>query len=462
MRRVMLGLGTATVLVLGSGNRAQIVVVEVLPSSDTLVVGDTLWIRAIARDSGLSIVRGLQVTWASSRPAVIPVSGNKDSIRVTAGPSLGSAIIRATVENRSDSAWITVVSLSVSPTNASTAVGGTIPFTATVRDASGTGLSRPLSWSSGNPSVVEVTGGGPTAMARGVRGGTTQVVVATGRGARANGTITIIDSTTPSGECSEPRPEWLWCDDFEIDRLAAYFEHDKAGGRFRRDSTAGRNGSYGMRATFLDRGRSAGTLKVAVGRAPSGIHAVDTSKTARRELYWRVFVRHDTAWSPTTGARLIQGTSLVNRRRSQAMAAYVWSGDSRPTRLAADPASGTDAAGNVRTTRYDDFANLRWIGPAYTAAEVLDTTRARQWQCIEAFARLNSPGQADAVFRVWVDTTLQAQRTGFNWVGSYRDFGLNAVAIENILNGPAVAYQERSYDNLIVSTAPIGCAAGSR
>jgi uncharacterized protein YjdB len=452
---------SAAVIVVAGAN--PVWSVDVVPFADTLVVQDTLWLRAVVRDSSGSVLTGQQVTWSSTRPSVAPVSGTADSVRVRAGLALGSAIIRATVQNRSDSAWLTVLSLSVNPATATTTIGGTLMFTAMVRDSSGTLVPRQLFWSSTNQAVARILSStSSTASVQGVGGGSAQVIVATRRGASASAAVTVTDTTTRIGECSGRKPEWLWCDDFETDRLAAYFDYDDARERFVRDSSAGRNSSFGMRARFLAGLRRAGVLKVGIGRTPVGIRPADSAREARRELYWRVFVQHDTGWSAETGARLLQGTSLVNRLGAQAMAAYAWSGDARPRFLAADPASGTDAAGNVRTNRYDDFANLRWLGPTYSRNPVLDSTRAGQWQCVEAYARLNTAGRPDAVFRLWVNDSLEAERTGFNWVGDYRDFGLNAIIIENILGDHASRDHERRYDNLVVSTARIGCNAGVR
>src|SRR5438046_3131352 len=41
-------------------------------------------------------------------------------------------------------------------------------------------------------------------------------------------------------ECASPHPAWLWCDDFEQDRLSRYFEYDNAGGKFARVAEIGR------------------------------------------------------------------------------------------------------------------------------------------------------------------------------------------------------------------------------
>src|ERR1051325_4995332 len=59
-------------------------------------------------------------------------------------------------------------------------------------------------------------------------------------------------------ECATPRVGWIWCDDFEEDRLRQYFEYDSAGGSFVRAAGVGRDGSFGMRARFARGQTSAG------------------------------------------------------------------------------------------------------------------------------------------------------------------------------------------------------------
>ena len=40
-------------------------------------------------------------------------------------------------------------------------------------------------------------------------------------------------------ECATPKPGWVWCDDFEQDRLRQYFEYDDASHSFVRATGAG-------------------------------------------------------------------------------------------------------------------------------------------------------------------------------------------------------------------------------
>jgi hypothetical protein len=122
-----------------------------------------------------------------------------------------------------------------------------------------------------------------------------------------------------------------------------------------------------------------------------------------------------------------------------------------------DPASGTDAAGNLKTTKYNDFANLRWLGLNAGRTPVFAGDNLGKWHCVEAYTRLNDAGLSNGVFRMWVNGSLDAERTGLNWIGSYSAYGINAVFFENYWNAGSPRTQERYFDNLVVSRQRIGC-----
>jgi hypothetical protein len=135
----------------------------------------------------------------------------------------------------------------------------------------------------------------------------------------------------------------------------------------------------------------------------------------------------------------------------------VWSGGANHNYLVLDPASGTDLAGNLVTTSYNDFPNLRWLGISSSATPIFDAAHVGSWYCIETHVKLNSSGQSDGVFELWIDGNAEASRTGLNWVGSFSAYGINAVYLENYWNSGSPATQERYFDNLVVSTQRIGC-----
>jgi hypothetical protein len=261
------------------------------------------------------------------------------------------------------------------------------------------------------------------------------------------------------GECTRSVAEWIWCDDFEQDRLTSYFEYDTARGSFRRLDGAGVHGSFAMEARFAAAQNDAGSLHLAFGRTPQPhFRPVDDGTAQYREIYWRMFLRTQKGWVGGGGNKLSRATSLISRTSwAQAMIAHVWSGSRFKDHLVIDPASGTDASGLVRTTRYNDFPNLRWLGAAAGVTPIFDAEHRGSWYCIEAHVRLNTPGQQDGVFELWIDDHPEASRSELNWVGSFEEYGINAVFLENFWSEGSPVEQKRYFDNFVVSRARIGC-----
>src|SRR5690606_34824705 len=101
-----------------------------------------------------------------------------------------------------------------------------------------------------------------------------------------------------ANECATPGAGWIWCDDFEQNRLSSYFEYDDANGRFARTASGGVDGTYGMRALFNQGDVGAGSLHLAFGRTPqSYIRPVDAGTANYREVYWRMYLRHQEGWT---------------------------------------------------------------------------------------------------------------------------------------------------------------------
>ena len=188
------------------------------------------------------------VTWGSSNTGAATVNGSG----LVTGVGAGSATIMATSEGQSGTAAITVAivpvaSVTVSPASANVTVGQTVQLTATPRDANGSPLAgRVVAWGSSNTAAATINGSG---LVTGVGAGSA-TITATSEGQSGTSAITVPPPPPPPGsaECAVPQPGWIWCDDFEQDRLGQYFEYVDDGGSFVRASGVGLNGSAGMRA----------------------------------------------------------------------------------------------------------------------------------------------------------------------------------------------------------------------
>src|SRR5216117_2078131 len=274
------------------------------------------------------------------------------------------------------------------------------------------------------------------------------------------GQTTAAGSSSAAGECATPQAGWIWCDDFEQNRLGQYFEYDSSSGDFVRAAGVGMDGSYGMRVHFAAGQVSAGSLHLAMGKVPdSYFRTVDAGTAIYRNVYWRMYVRNQTGWSGGGGYKLSRAISFATSTWAEAMMAHVWGDPPGAGELDLDPASGTDAAGNLLTTKYNDFANMRWLGAQSGVTPLFDASHVGQWYCVEAHAQLNDAGLSNGMFEFWINGNLEARETGLNWLGSFSAYGINALFFENYWNTGAPVAQERYFDNIVISTEPIGCVS---
>jgi hypothetical protein len=266
-----------------------------------------------------------------------------------------------------------------------------------------------------------------------------------------------------ASECSSnwktQHPEWIWCDDFETDKTTSYFEKT---GPFNRIAGVGLDGTYGMQSTWTPGLSDGGSLKLAFGLTPpgSGIAppaGVDNA-TKFREVYYRVYLRSQTGWNSTNQSKFSRATSFVAADWSQAMIAHLWSNDTGNNNfLRVDPASCV-SGGALQCAGYNDFAHIAWLGGVNGTTAVFASPNSGTWNCIEAHVKLNDAALANGIDEFWVDNHLEASSTNLNFVGSYSAYGINAILLENYINGGAPQAQSRYWDNLVVSTQRIGCA----
>ena len=263
-----------------------------------------------------------------------------------------------------------------------------------------------------------------------------------------------------ANECDEQEQEWIWCDDFERDRSSDYFE-----GSTNRVPGSGVVGSTGAAFQFEAGSQSGGGFKIAFGRTPDSYFSpVDDGSMDYREIYWRMFLFLPEDWVGFGGGKLSRATVFANADWAQAMIAHVWSGgNSGPNAplLLLDPASGTDELGNLRSTGYNDFDNLRWLGQRYSNFQIFAPENRGKWHCIEARAKLNDPGMTNGIFQLFINDNLENGSTDLNWLGSFDDFGINTVLFENYWNSGSPVTQTRYFDNLVISTQRIGCGSES-
>lgn len=257
-------------------------------------------------------------------------------------------------------------------------------------------------------------------------------------------------------------PDWIFCDDFETDAAfvgeGRYFEFQDDGGDFARTATVGHRNSYGMRVKWETGEVGAGSLLLAFGRNPNDYMNKTKIRPNEdfREVYYRMYLKMQEGWIGNPG-KLSRATIISSASDwSQAMIAHVWGG--RDSVLALDPVRCVDANSRVKCSGYNDFTNMDWIGLTHGIMPIFSAENGGKWYCIEAHVRLNSPGQSNGIQEFWIDGKLEARRDSLNFVRSYTEYGINAIFFENYWNSGSAQDQVRIFDNIVVSTQPIGCS----
>ncbi len=255
-------------------------------------------------------------------------------------------------------------------------------------------------------------------------------------------------------------PEWIFCDDFEdagaLVKTGRYFEINNNAQGFNAVASVGLNGTRGMRAKFATGEVDPGNLSLSFGRNPNAymnkqkIHETVDYK----EIYVRMYLKMQTGWQGSI-AKLMRATVFSSATDwSQAMIAHLWSDDA--LHLAIDPAGCVDASGKVACVDWNDAAHLKWLGLKSGTTPIFATTNSGIWFCVEFHVKLNDAGKSNGIEEFWINGNLETRAVNLDFVGTYAAYALNAVFFENYWNAGSPRAQERYFDNIVVSTKPIG------
>jgi hypothetical protein len=260
-----------------------------------------------------------------------------------------------------------------------------------------------------------------------------------------------IESIVPlAHQPQENDPATIWYDDFNGPDKS----YPEASGALDRHESFGGAPGKSLACVYDKGSQGIGGRKIFFGDSPAYGNKVVRKGEKFDAIYWRIYVKHQAGWAGAGEAKLSRATSLTNETWTQAMIAHVWSGPGDSLTL--DPATGV-RGDQIVTTKYNDFANLHWLGnsPASTFP-FSSATEAGWWVCVESYAKLNTPGKSDGLNQLWIDGHLEAERKNLDWRGNYTAHGINAVFLEAYWNQGSPVTQTRWLDNFVISTKPIG------
>jgi hypothetical protein len=231
-------------------------------------------------------------------------------------------------------------------------------------------------------------------------------------------------------------PAWLWCDGFESgDALTVNYQDVSTNGMSEVTGEAF-EGTHSLRQTYTQGQVDAGWI-IRVNNSGFPDH-----------VFMRWYHKFEAGFQgfPPKMAR------IRNRLRSgdwsSPYAVHCW--------LETDGVLALDVA----ATNSTQANSAGWLPIARTSFSFANAKNIGRWICFEMEVKLNTPGAADGLYRLWADDSLIVQRTNVDLRGSLTN-KINELMLDCYWNGGSPKAQSRYYDNFVISTQKIGPVAST-
>jgi hypothetical protein len=261
--------------------------------------------------------------------------------------------------------------------------------------------------------------------------------------------------------CPEALPGgWLFCEDFETiaDPGEVVLDYQDGAGAFVLVDGIGASGSRSMEVSYRSGVEGAGWMVLSFGASPIAADGRPTyaPDASFHEVYWRLRVKTEPGWPNVGPGQLTRTISFASEDWSEAVVAHLRSAG-EDVHMEAVPVTCVNGL-DVACAGYDDQASLESLGAMVGPTPIFSEALSGQWHCVEGRLVLNTPGQADGVLEFWIDDALQASRSDLDLRGSWTDYAINALVVENVWPGGAPQPLRRWIDDLVISSEPIGCS----
>jgi len=257
---------------------------------------------------------------------------------------------------------------------------------------------------------------------------------ATSTGGSGAGGGDVGGASSLDGECASwptQHPEWLWCDDFETEHDLSVSYDDYSTNGFEVSNADALSGSYALRQHYTVGQVDAGWISKFYGDTLGGDYG-----PIQDHFYMRWFHKFEAGFSgaPPKMARI----TSIGPGWDKRFGVYYW-------------IDQFEIVADVNTP--DGWLPLQRSGFFYS-----DPANIGRWTCHEMLVQANTPGMNDGAYVYWVDGMKLIDVSGVSLVGN-TDYHFNNAMLDCYWNDGSPAEQNRYYDNLVISTAPIGCGA---
>ncbi|MHC4740115.1 MAG: hypothetical protein ACYS9Y_14495, partial [Planctomycetota bacterium] len=248
----------------------------------------------------------------------------------------------------------------------------------------------------------------------------------------------------PVNECDNWQtlhPEWIFCDDFETEQNLTVNFDDTDGGSSGMSVTTNDpyDGLYSLEQHYTIGQVDAGWVTKFIGDNPHLASPGDKLD----EVYYRWYHKFENGFSGLPQKMARTKIFMTSDDWSGGLAFYNWI-----------------HTGNylldVEIRTYDGI-DFIWLPANFTTLDYSNPANIGIWICIEVRLELNTVGQSDGEVQYWVDGVEDLYVTGLDLQAENNNGkGLNMIMWGCYWNDGSPADQSRFYDNIVISTAPIG------
>ncbi len=238
----------------------------------------------------------------------------------------------------------------------------------------------------------------------------------------------LFSNPASSNECSnwqQTHPEWLWCDSFEESTALNTRYEDVSTTGLARSTADAVEGEASLRQVYTPGQVSAGwVIKVEPNGFPD-------------HLFYRWHHKFGDGYDTFPPKMARAGYRERGTSWQEIFRVHTWISGNQPTLdvLARNSSQGP------------------WLPVAISDFNLNDNRD--QWNLYEVEIKLNSPGNTDGLYRMWINNQLMVERTNVDLRGNTSD-KINEVMLDAYWNTGASATLERFFDNFVISTERIG------
>ncbi len=230
--------------------------------------------------------------------------------------------------------------------------------------------------------------------------------------------------------------DWLWCDDFEDQQDLTVNYQDVSLNGFSVSTNDAFSGSHGIEQLYTAGQVDAGWISWFYADALGNDYG-----PAHHEIYVRWYHKFEAGFDgfPPKMARIRSLGPGWDKRFS----VLYWIADGK---IVAD----------VHVPFSSQANSSGWLPVAVSDFDYNHPANVGRWICHEMYVKTNTSGQSDGAYRFWADGEMIIERTDVDLRGS-TSHEFNEVMLDTYWNGGSPVEQSRFYDDLVISTAPIGC-----